>query len=160
MRWSTLSSLSASQKHNGGGKYYPYGECRNSPDGLGTDKLFTGQRLDSTGLYYYNARYYNPTIGRFISPDSIIPDPANPQAFNRYSYCLNNPLKYVDPSGNFPFVLVLIPLAPVITEALIATSASLTVAVASNSGSGQVVGWSSSQGYYAVSTSSYDYYYD
>ena len=33
------------------------------------DRLFTGQRLDDTGLYYYNARYYDPTIGRFINPD-------------------------------------------------------------------------------------------
>jgi RHS repeat-associated protein len=65
-----------------------------------TDKLFTGQRLDATGLYYYNARYYDATIGRFISPDSIIPHPYNPQSFNRYSYCLNNPLKYIDPSGH------------------------------------------------------------
>jgi len=63
----------------------------------------TGQRLDSTGLYYYNARYYDPTIGRFISPDTIIRDPANPQCFNRYSYCLNNPLKYTDPSGHDPY---------------------------------------------------------
>jgi hypothetical protein len=45
------------------------------------------------------ARYYDPTIGRFISPDTIVPAPANPQSLNRYSYCLNNPLKYVDPSG-------------------------------------------------------------
>ena len=65
-----------------------------------TDKKFTGQRLDGTGLYYYNARYYDPTIGRFISTDTVIPDPTNPQAFNRYSYCLNNPLKYIDPSGH------------------------------------------------------------
>jgi RHS repeat-associated protein len=64
-----------------------------------TDKLFTGQRLDDTGLYFYNARYYDATIGRFISADTIIPNPMNPQAFNRYSYCFNNPLKYVDPSG-------------------------------------------------------------
>jgi hypothetical protein len=42
---------------------------------------------------------YDPTIGRFISPDTVIPNPANPQCFNRYSYCLNNPLKYTDPSG-------------------------------------------------------------
>jgi RHS repeat-associated protein len=67
---------------------------------LPTDKLFTGQRLDSTGLYYYGARYYDPSIGRFISPDSIIPDPYNPQSLNRYSYCLNNPLKYTDPTGH------------------------------------------------------------
>jgi RHS repeat-associated protein len=66
-----------------------------------TDKLFTGQRLDSTGLYYYGARYYDAGMGRFISPDTIIPNPANPQSFNRYSYCLNNPLKYMDPTGNW-----------------------------------------------------------
>jgi hypothetical protein len=39
-------------------------------------------------------------MGRFISPDTIIPDPANPQSLNKYSYCLNNPLKYTDPSGH------------------------------------------------------------
>ena len=81
-------------------KYYPFGVCRNSPENFPTDRLFTGQRLDNTGLYYYGARYYDATMGRFISADTIIPDPANPQSFNRYSYCLNNPLKYVDPSGH------------------------------------------------------------
>jgi len=39
--------------------------------------LQTGQRLDSNGLYYYNARYYDPLIGRFISADTILPDPVN-----------------------------------------------------------------------------------
>ena len=82
-------------------KYYPLGVCRNSPENFPTDRLFTGQRLDDTGLYYYGARYYDATIGRFISPDTLVPDPANPQSFNRYSYCLNNPMKYIDPSGNF-----------------------------------------------------------
>ena len=79
--------------------YYPYGETISGS--VDTDKQFTGQRLDSTGLYYYNARYYDPTIGRFISADTMVPDPANPQAYNRYAYCLNNSLKYTDPSGNF-----------------------------------------------------------
>ncbi len=46
------------------------------------------------------ARYYDATIGRFISPDTIVPNPANPQSLNRYSYCYNNPLKYIDPSGH------------------------------------------------------------
>ncbi len=46
------------------------------------------------------ARYYDATIGRFISPDSIVPQPYNPQSLNRYSYCLNNPLRYIDPSGH------------------------------------------------------------
>jgi len=59
---------------------------------LGTDEKFTGQRLDGTGLYYYNARYYDPTIGRFISPDNVAPNYWNPQDLNRYSYVHNNPL--------------------------------------------------------------------
>jgi RHS repeat-associated protein len=53
-------------------KYMPFGNCRNSTGDLATDKLFTGQRLDDTGLYYYGARYYDPTIGRFISPDPFV----------------------------------------------------------------------------------------
>jgi hypothetical protein len=46
------------------------------------------------------ARWYDPALGRFISPDSIVPQPGNPQSLNRYSYVLNNPLKYTDPSGH------------------------------------------------------------
>jgi RHS repeat-associated protein len=81
-------------------KYFSFGSTRAATGPLPTDKLFTSQRLDSTGLYYYGARYYDPSIGRFISPDTIVPNPANPQSLNRYSYCLNNPLKYVDPTGH------------------------------------------------------------
>ena len=51
------------------------------------------------GLYYYGARYYDPTLGRFIQPDSIVPEPGNPQSLNRYAYVNNNPLRYTDPSG-------------------------------------------------------------
>ena len=47
------------------------------------------------------ARYYDPTLRRFISADTIVPDPFNPQTLNRYSYCENNPLKYIDPSGHY-----------------------------------------------------------
>ena len=64
---------------------------------------FTGQREDATiGLYFYNARYLDPVLGRFTQPDTIVPQPGNPQALNRYSYVLNNPLKYIDPSGFDP----------------------------------------------------------
>jgi RHS repeat-associated protein len=77
--------------------FYPFGSARSGS--VNTDKQFTGQRLDGTGLYYYGARYYDPLTGRFISADPTIPDAQNPQSFNRYSYCLGNPLKYVDPSG-------------------------------------------------------------
>ncbi len=68
-----------------------------------TDLGFTGQRQEiSFGLYDYNARYFSPALGRFISPDSIVPDPSNPQAWNRYAYVFNNPLKYTDPTGHQP----------------------------------------------------------
>jgi RHS repeat-associated protein len=61
---------------------------------------FTGQRLDANvGLLYYRARYYDPGLGRFIQPDTTVPDPGNPQNLNPYGYVLNNPLKHVDPSG-------------------------------------------------------------
>ena len=53
------------------------------------------------GLYDYNARYYDPHSGRFISADTLVPDPASPQAFNRYAYVLGNPLRYSDPTGHF-----------------------------------------------------------
>ena len=59
-------------------KYLPFGETRSGS--VPTDKQFTGQTLDDTGIYYYNARYYDPLIGRFISPDSIVQNPANPQS--------------------------------------------------------------------------------
>ncbi len=81
--------------------YYPFGQIR--PGGTGampTDVGFTGQRLDDTGLMHYGARYYSPSLARFISPDTVVPQPENPQAWNRYSYVVNNPLKYTDPSGH------------------------------------------------------------
>lgn len=78
--------------------YKPFGETRTGS--VPTDKKFTGQRLDGTGLYFYNARYYDPSIGRFISSDTVVQDYSNPQTLNRYSYVQNNPLKYNDPTGH------------------------------------------------------------
>ncbi len=46
-----------------------------------------------------DGRVYDPAIGRFLSPDNYVQLPENSQSFNRYSYCINNPLKYTDPSG-------------------------------------------------------------
>ncbi len=61
---------------------------------------YTGKELDSTGLYYCEARYYDPQLGRFISPDTLVESLGNPQTLNRYSYVGNNPLRYTDPSGH------------------------------------------------------------
>jgi len=60
---------------------------------------YTGKEKDATGLYYFGARYYDPAIGRFITRDPIKGNIMNPQMFNPYVYCLNNPLKYIDPDG-------------------------------------------------------------
>ncbi len=86
-----------------GMRYEPYGEDRDSGDSLNTDRKFTGQTEDETvGLYWYQSRAYDPDIGRFVSPDPIVPAPGNPQSLNRYSYVYNNPLKFVDPTGLTP----------------------------------------------------------
>lgn len=66
-----------------------------------TDFTYTGQRnLSDIGLMDYKARFYSPTLGRFIQPDSIVPNAVNPQGFNKYSYVINNPLRYADPTGH------------------------------------------------------------
>ncbi len=73
-----------------------------------TDRRFTGQRNEAgLGLLYYGARYYDSGLGTFISPDSLIPDPGNPQDLNRYSYTRNNPLRYTDPTGHCPLCVIL-----------------------------------------------------
>ncbi|MCL5264643.1 MAG: RHS repeat-associated core domain-containing protein [Chloroflexi bacterium] len=87
------------------GYYFAYGGQRNSAANSVTDKLFTGQQLDQTGLYFYGTRFYDPVLGRFLSPDSMVPAPGNPQALNRYAYTLNNPLKYNDPDGHWVHIL-------------------------------------------------------
>jgi RHS repeat-associated protein len=154
------ASLLSSQRFDPWGKVLPGGTVTQ------TRKNYTGQYLDTTGLLYYHARYYDPSLARFVSADSVVPGsasgagggaatlgvstasqlapltidfhepglaatlnyenafrqsngfwfqlsdddkrqakspwgPLNPQALNRYSYVLNNPLRYVDPTGHY-----------------------------------------------------------
>jgi len=81
-------------------RYQPYGQMYWQWGATQTDYGFTGQRLDGFGLMDYNARYYSSTLGRFISPDTIIPQPGNPLAWDRYAYVNSNPVRYTDPSGH------------------------------------------------------------
>ena len=82
----------------------PYGLERYESGSLNTAYRFTGQRIeDNTDLYYYGSRWYDPAVGRFIQADTIVPEPANLGSLNRYSYVLNNPLRYTDPSGHWVF---------------------------------------------------------
>jgi len=63
---------------------------------------FTGhEHVDSMGLIHMNGRIYDPKLGRFLQADPVVQFPTNTQSYNRYSYVLNNPLKYTDPSGYF-----------------------------------------------------------
>ncbi len=78
------------------------GSGGNGYDPAGTRKDYTGYEKDSeTGLEYAQARYYNPTHGRYTSIDPMTASATikNPQSFNRYSYVLNSPYKFVDPLG-------------------------------------------------------------
>jgi len=65
-----------------------------------TDYGFTGHlHLDTFKLIHMKGRIYDPFLGRFISPDPFVQSLVNTQALNRYSYCMNNPLRYIDPTG-------------------------------------------------------------
>ncbi len=82
--------------------YDPWGRLLNPIDPLGTkDKFkFAGEALDpQTGLYYLRARYYDPTVGRFISKDPLAGTVDVPMSRNRYAYALSNPLRYTDTLG-------------------------------------------------------------
>lgn len=77
---------------------------------VGSEKYkFTGKpEVPSLGLYNFGARYYDPEARRFITPDPVQGNPSRPQSLNRYSYVLNNPLKFVDPTGEFFFLAVVV----------------------------------------------------
>ncbi len=86
--------------------YRPWGEVRYSSGSLPTQYQYTGQYTYAAdfGLYFYNARWYDSQISRFNEPDSLITDPGNTQTWDRYAYVNNNPLIYIDPSGNKPCI--------------------------------------------------------
>ena len=74
--------------------YYPYGSTLETSGNIPAERKFTGQiKDDSTDLYYYVARYYNPETGNFISADTV-------GKGNRYVYAENNPLMFTDPTGH------------------------------------------------------------
>ena len=82
--------------------YEPFGEIFNEENVEINNKYnYNTKELDkNTALLYYGARYYDPELGRFTTADTVKGSLGNPQSLNRYTYTLNNPLKFVDPSGN------------------------------------------------------------
>ena len=91
-------------------EYFPSGESwvEEVTETQNIPYRFSGKELDEeTGLYYFEARYYDPRMSQFISADPLYaakPEQAlmNSQLFSLYSYALNNPLRYVDPDGRAP----------------------------------------------------------
>ncbi len=95
-------------------RYKPWGETRytwtdpsldTTPAYAMTRYQYTGQFSYESefGLYFYNARWYDSYLNHFTQPDSIVPNPGDSQAWDRYAYANNNPVKYIDPSGHCSF---------------------------------------------------------
>lgn len=78
-------------------KHLPFGESLEVIDTYS----FTGKEMDASSLHHFNARQMASFDGRFTSPDTIKPTLVNPQSLNLFTYTLNNPLKFTDPTGNF-----------------------------------------------------------
>jgi RHS repeat-associated protein len=104
---STLKVVNASGATVEEHSYDAWGNHRNPADWALSDFVsalgirgYTGhEHLPHFQLVNMNGRMYDPVIGRVLSPDRFVQSPFNAQVFNRYSYCLNNPLRYTDPSG-------------------------------------------------------------
>lgn len=109
--------------------YTGYGrtQYQNNTSAYSMERMFTGQQLDDeTGLYFYNARYYDPELGRFIQPDTLVQHDADGQSLNRYTYCRGNPLRYADSTGHFVELLVAALIATAIGAAVGAATAAAT----------------------------------
>jgi RHS repeat-associated protein len=81
-------------------RYKPWGEIRYVYQPTTTGLRYTGQRMEGIGLYDYGARWFDASLGRFTSADTIIPNFGDPQAWDRYAGMNNNPVVFVDPSGH------------------------------------------------------------
>jgi len=92
-------------------RYSAWGETRWSSGTMPTEKQYTGQYKAEAGLYFYQSRFYDGSLGRFISPDTLVPDPNLPISWDRYAYAKNNSVNYSDPTGHFPWIIAAIPLA-------------------------------------------------
>jgi len=104
--------------------YAAYGKMARSVGSAVNAKRYGGHESDlDAALVYMHARYYDPSLGRFLSADSMVPELANPQAFNRYAYVYNNPISNADPTGHVPVVAAIAVCASVGATVGVATTA-------------------------------------
>ena len=101
-RGSTSVVVDAANKGVTGYKYDEFGSTETIGNAIFENEIcYTGQVYDKeTGDYYYNARYYSPDEGRFITVDTYRGGSNDPLSLNLYTYCLNNPIRFIDPSGH------------------------------------------------------------
>ena len=100
MRGSSTSILDGSGNCQAAYEYSDFGETAVNSD-FYNEIAYTGGIWDqSTGLYYLNARYYDPDDGRFLTEDTVRPEAEDSLTWHLYAYCANNPVNYVDPSGH------------------------------------------------------------
>ena len=99
---STTSVLGKDTKGELSYEYDDFGETSiHGTSALKNEICYTGGIYDeSTGLYYLNARYYDPENGRFLTEDTYRGEIDDPDTLHLYVYCKNNPINYVDPSGH------------------------------------------------------------
>ena len=96
-------------------RYKPFGEVRWQNGTIPTDRTFTSQLAEPSGLgslMDYNTREYSPVLGRFLSADTIVPNPGSSQSLNRYSYVENSPLSYIDVDGHVAYPITIRSFAP------------------------------------------------
>jgi RHS repeat-associated protein len=105
---SILKAVDANGTVKFSASYDPWGQQTVTTNQIGLIRGYTGhEMLTEYGLINMNGRLYDPLLGRFLSTDNFVQEPGSTQSFNRYSYCLNNPLKYTDPSGDLWWMPVL-----------------------------------------------------
>ncbi len=97
---STAVTLDAGANRVAELRYSAWGETRYTSGTTPTQRRYTGQMQAEAGLYFYQARWFDPSLGRFAQADSIIPEPGNAQDWDRYAGMANNPVLYSDPTGH------------------------------------------------------------
>ena len=104
------------------GSGYAYGSMASTVGAVNPIRYRSYYYDTDTGFYYLQSRYYDPTIKRFINADGYVNANGDILGFNMYAYCGNNPVMYVDYSGEFPWLVIGIIAAAFIVDAIVETA--------------------------------------
>jgi RHS repeat-associated protein len=138
---STSLTTNASGQDISEQRYKAWGEVRYASGNVPTKYQYTGQFSYESefGLYFYNARWYDSSLGRFNQPDTIIPEQTQGvQAWDRYAYTNNNPVLYTDPTGHCILLCIVV---PVVGAMLILSSVPSDTMVLDENPTGELQFW-------------------